>query len=211
MFDSIEFLCKAFTLLVLSVRKEAAPRRPRPAYNPMKKNARTGSRLFFIEFLIVIFFFLIISTVCLRLFVAARLTTQKASALSHAQQISSSIAELVEGGVNRADELPEYFPDDVYEVAPDSAAEGTAAISDKSDSTTASADASARTSVAFYYDREFTPCSKGSAFCTVTASLTISGSQKQVTIVTKDIDGTVIYELPVTFHVPAAKKETIGS
>ena len=175
----------------------------------MKKNARTGSRLFFIEFLIVIFFFLIISTFCLRLFVAARLTTQKASALSHAQQMASSIAELVEGGVTRADELPEYFPDDVYEVAPDSGAAETAATSAGSEST--SADASATTSVAFYYDREFTPCSKGGAFYTVTASLTLSGSQKQVTVVTKDADGTVIYELPVTFHVPATKKETIGS
>ena len=177
----------------------------------MKKNARTGSRLFFIEFLIVIFFFLIISTVCLRLFVAARLTSQKASALSHAQQISSSIAELVECGVTRTDELPEYFPDDVYEAAPDSAAEETAATSDGSESTAASADASATTSVAFYYDREFTPCSKSSAFYTVTASLTLSGSQKQVTIVTKDADGTVIYELPVTCHMPATKKETVGS
>lgn len=175
----------------------------------MKKNARTGSRLFFIEFLIVIFFFLIISTVCLRLFAAARLTTQKASALSHAQQISSSIAELVEGGVERADELPEYFPDDVYEVAPDSVAAETAATSAGLESTAASADASARTSVAFYYNREFTPCSKGSAFYTVTASLTLSGSQKQVTVVTKDADGTVIYELPVSFHVPATKKKPL--
>lgn len=177
----------------------------------MKKNARTGSRLFFIEFLIVIFFFLIISTVCLRLFVAARLTTQKASALSHAQQMSSSIAELVEGGVNRADELPEYFPDDVYETAPDSGAEKTLPASSSSESTAASAGASATTSVAFYYDREFTPCSKDSSFYTVTAALATSGSQKQVTVVTEDADGTVIYELPVSFHVPVTKKETIGA
>ena len=161
-----------------------------------------GSRLFFIEFLIVIFFFLIISTVCLRLFAAAHLTTRKASALSHAQQMASSIAELVEGGVTRADELPQYFPDTVYETSPDSVPSGTAATSADSESTT---------SVAFYYNREFTPCSKGSAFYTVTAVLTISGSQKQVSIVTKDADGTVIYELPVSFHVPTTKKETIGS
>lgn len=177
----------------------------------MKKNARTGSRLFFIEFLIVIFFFLIISTVCLRLFVAARLTTQKASALSHAQQMASSIAELVEGGVTRADELPEYFPDTVHEIAADSAAEKTTATSADSERTAASADASARTSITFYYDREFAPCSKDSAFYTVTAALTTSDSLKQVTVVTKDTDGTVIYELPVTFHVPMTKKETIGS
>lgn len=177
----------------------------RPACNSMKKNLRMGSRLFFIEFLIVIFFFLIISTVCLRLFAAAHLTTQKASALSHAQQMASSIAELVEGGVTRADELPQYFPDTVYEISPDSVPSETAATSADSESTAASADASSTTSVAFYYDRDFTPCSGGSAFYTVTAVLTISGSQKQVSIVTTDIDHTVIYELPVTFHIPVTK------
>lgn len=186
------------------------PRVLRPACNSMKKNARMGSRLFFIEFLIVIFFFLIISTVCLRLFAAAHLTTRKASALSHAQQMASSIAELVEGGVARADELPQFFPDDVYETSPDSVPSETAATSADSESTSTSADASSTTSVAFYYDRDFTPCSGGSAFYTVTAVLTISGSQKQVSIVTKDADGTVIYELPVSFHVPTTKKETIG-
>ena len=179
------------------------PRVLRPACNSMKKNPRMGSRLFFIEFLIVIFFFLIISTVCLRLFAAAHLTTRKASALSHAQQMASSIAELVEGGVTHADELPQYFPDSVPSE--------TAATSADSESTAASADASSTTSVAFYYDRDFTPCSDGSAFYTVTAVLTISGSQKQVSIVTTDADGTVIYELPVSFHVPTTKKETIGS
>lgn len=183
----------------------------RSACDFMKKNARTGSRLFFIEFLIVIFFFLIISTVCLRLFAAAHLTTRKVSALSHAQQMASSIAELVEGGVTRADELPQYFPGTVYETSPDSVPSGTAATSADSESTAASAKASSTTSVAFYYNREFTPCSKGSAFYTVTAVLTISGSQKQVSIVTKDADGTVIYELPVSVHVPTTKKETIGS
>lgn len=177
----------------------------RSACDFMKKNARTGSRLFFIEFLIVIFFFLIISTVCLRLFAAAHLTTRKASALSHAQQMASSIAELVEGGVTRADELPQYFPGTVYEISPDSVPSETAATSADSESTAASADASSTTSVVFYYDRDFTPCSGGSAFYTVTAVLTISGSQKQVSIVTTDRDHTVIYELPVTFHIPVTK------
>lgn len=173
----------------------------RPARNSMKKNARTGSRLFFIEFLIVIFFFLIISTVCLRLFAAARLTTQKAGALSHAQQTASSIAELVESGIDSAKELPEYFPDDVYEISDRT---GSADSSDiGSASSDAGSDAAATTtSIIFYYDRDFTSCSKEDAFYTVTASITVSGQQKQADIVAKDRDGAVIYELPVTFHVP---------
>ena len=113
--------------------------------------------------------------------------------------------------MTHADELPQYFPDSVYETSPDSVPSETAATSADSESTAASADASSTTSVAFYYDLDFTPCSGGSAFYTVTAVLTISGSQKQVSIVTKDADGTVIYELPVSVHVPTTKKETIGS
>ncbi len=62
----------------------------------MKKNNRTGSRLFFIEFLIVLFFFLIVSTVCLRMFARAHTITRRADALSHAQAAASSAAAVFE-------------------------------------------------------------------------------------------------------------------
>ena len=48
----------------------------------MKKQNRTGSRLFFIEFLIVLFFFLIVSAVCLKLFAHAHQITERAEAFS---------------------------------------------------------------------------------------------------------------------------------
>ena len=60
----------------------------------MKKNSGKGSRLFLIEFLIVLFFFLIISTVCLQLFVKAHLITRRSEALSHAQAAAASVAAL---------------------------------------------------------------------------------------------------------------------
>lgn len=65
----------------------------------MNKDNRTGSRLFFIEFLIVLFFFLIVSTVCLRLFARAHMITQRADALSHAQAAAASAAAAVEAAV----------------------------------------------------------------------------------------------------------------
>ncbi len=68
----------------------------------MKRNSRTGSRLFFIEFLIVLFFFLIISTVCLRLFAQAHSVTQHSEALSHAQVLASSVAAVIEEGKDAA-------------------------------------------------------------------------------------------------------------
>ena len=62
----------------------------------MKENKRTGSHLFFIEFIIVLFFFLIVSTVCLRLFARAHGITQRADALSHAQAAAASVAAAME-------------------------------------------------------------------------------------------------------------------
>lgn len=64
----------------------------------MKKQHSGNSRLFFIEFLIVLFFFLIISTVCLKLFVKAHQITQHAEDLSHAQTLAASAAELLLAG-----------------------------------------------------------------------------------------------------------------
>ena len=54
----------------------------------------SGTRLFFIEFLIVLFFFLIISTVCLRLFVQSHSMTKRTEELFQAQEAAASVAEL---------------------------------------------------------------------------------------------------------------------
>ena len=62
----------------------------------MKKQNRTGSRLFFIEFLIVLFFFLIVSAVCLKLFAHAHQITERAEALSRGQAFAASIVEVLE-------------------------------------------------------------------------------------------------------------------
>ena len=77
----------------------------------MKKNSGKGSRLFLIEFLIVLFFFLIISTVCLQLFVKAHLITRRSEALSHAQAAAASVAALIESGYNTPEKAASYFPE----------------------------------------------------------------------------------------------------
>ncbi|MCC8065673.1 MAG: hypothetical protein LIO94_01025 [Clostridiales bacterium] len=61
----------------------------------MRKENTGNSRLFFVEFLIVLFFFLIIGTVCLRIFAASHKITQNADALAHAQSYAASIAEVL--------------------------------------------------------------------------------------------------------------------
>ncbi len=59
------------------------------------QNQNQKSRLFFLEFLIVLFFFLIISTVCIRLFVQARKTSDSAEELARAQTLAASAAEIL--------------------------------------------------------------------------------------------------------------------
>ncbi len=75
----------------------------------MKRQTSGKSRTFFIEFLIVLFFFLIIGTVCLRVFVSAHQVTRDADALAHAQSTAASIAEVLEAG----EDIRDYFPDAV--------------------------------------------------------------------------------------------------
>lgn len=64
----------------------------------MHKKITENSRLFFIEFLIVLFFFLIISTICLKLFVQAHKITVDSENLSRAQSLAASAAELLLAG-----------------------------------------------------------------------------------------------------------------
>ena len=70
-----------------------------------KKKSTGNSRLFFIEFLIVLIFFLIISTVCLKLFVHAHKITEHADDLSHAQTMAASAAELLLAGYDKEETL----------------------------------------------------------------------------------------------------------
>lgn len=62
----------------------------------MRDQNRTGTRLFFIEFLIVLFFFFLVSTVCLKLFAAAHQLTRQSEALSQAQALAASAVETLE-------------------------------------------------------------------------------------------------------------------
>lgn len=83
----------------------------------MKKHSNGNSHLFFIEFLIVLFFFFIISTVCLKLFVHAFSITKSADTLSHAQSMAASAAELLLSGADSETAsscLSDLFPEEDY-------------------------------------------------------------------------------------------------
>lgn len=75
----------------------------------------SGTRWFFIEFLIVLFFFLIISTVCLRLFVQSHSMTKHTEELFQAQEAAASVAELLEAGGDSVSVLLTAYPEAVLD------------------------------------------------------------------------------------------------
>lgn len=186
----------------------------------MKKNNRTGSRLFFIEFLIVLFFFLIVSTVCLRMFARAHTITRRADALSHAQAAASSAAAVFENICTD----------------PDGATGGSdaQAILDLAAGLLPGAEVYTD-GLCIFYDGEFQPCAIEEAAYALTASVqpgetiyTLTdaaqpeettqaptdtsrpGTQETgVSIEVRDSSQTLIYELSASFHRPLTGKEAL--
>lgn len=144
---------------------------------PAKK---TGSRLFLTEFLIVLFFFLIVSTVCLKLFVRSHEITEGAAALSHGQTMAASAAAVLAECDGSAAALASYFP----------AAEISGEL------------------LTMYYDRDFQPCTAESAQYTMTVSTDCTDHQKRASIQFFSKDS-MIYELNVTAHQPLTREEVL--
>ena len=148
----------------------------------MRKKNKAGANLFFIEFIITLFFFLIVSTICIRVFVHSHIVTQNAEALSYAQTISSSIAEVIEGSEDPVKDLPVFFPE----------------IQNENDS--------------FFltYDKNFQLCDAADAFYSVVVAFTQEDQAKKAEISMIDRRQNVIYELSVHFHKPLSREEALA-
>lgn len=147
----------------------------------MNRNFRTGSRLFFTEFIIVLFFFLIISTVCLRLFTKAHLITMEANALSGAQTMAASVAAVMGNGDGSAQSVASYFPEAQVEGE----------------------------QLTLFFDRDFQPVlSEDPAIYTMTVLLDNS-REKAGLISVSDQKGNLLYELPVSIHRPLTREEAL--
>lgn len=164
------------------------------------------SRLFFIEFLIVLFFFLIVSTLCLRLFIYARQITDKAAALSHAQAEAASVAEIISASDGSMEDLLLHYP-------------GAASSDDTLTQT---------------FDRDFVPCTPEEGYYTMTVFLYSSGTATDgmtmnmarpgvpqtrildpVTEKNADIHITgrnqeELYTLSIAFHEPLTREEVLS-
>jgi hypothetical protein len=147
----------------------------------MNRNSRSGSRLFFIEFLIVLFFFLIISTVCLKLFSRAHQITARANALSGAQTTAASVAAVLSATDGPAEAVAAYFPD--------------AMVSD--------------TELSLFFDQDFQSLSDYSAAAYLMTVTFSDGTEKAAQITVTDYHHEVLYELPVSIHRPMTREEAL--
>ena len=148
----------------------------------MRKKYRTGPNLFFIEFIIALFFFLIVSTICVRVFVHAHLTTRDAEALSYAQTLASSIAETLEESGADKQALLHAFPQMREE----------------------------NSCFLLSYDREFQTCEPEKAFYTLTLRPEQDDHLIKADISVADKRGQLIYELSVQFHRPLTREEVLS-
>lgn len=155
----------------------------------MDRQAPGRSHLFFIEFLIVLFFFLIISTACLRVFAAAYKVTQNADALAHAQTTAASIAEVLEAG----EVIDDYFPEAVL---------------------ISSADEGLTRSYQITWDNDFAVCDAGSEAVCYTLSVQLDTNtdrhDQAISISCTDQTGETIYELSVTYHQALTREEALS-
>ena len=154
----------------------------------MKKQNRTGSRLFFIEFLIVLFFFLIVSAVCLKLFAHAHQITERAEALSRGQAFAASIVEVLEA------EAGDGTEEDLYCVLQKIWLEGNMETD----------------RFVLSYDRTFEICEPENAYYTAVVSVKTESESPAVTIRITDPANEVLYELSVQLHLPLTYKEVLS-
>lgn len=168
----------------------------------MKRNDRTGSHLFFIEFIIVLFFFLIVSTVCLRLFARAHGITAHADALSHAQAAAASVAAVVEevlpasdsgNAKNILESATQYLPDAALSALPD--------------------DPTGQDGLVIFYDKAFQTCTADDARYMLAATLAPADDsldgKSELSVSVTDYRHAPVYELSVILYRPTTREEAL--
>ena len=148
----------------------------------MRKKYRTGPNLFFIEFIIALFFFLIVSTICIRVFVHAHLTTLDAEALSFAQTVSSSVAEAIEASGGDEDALSAFLPQMRKE----------------------------NSCFLLSYDRNFQTCEPEKAFYTLTFQIEQEKQMNKADISVTDNRQHLVYRLSARFCRPLTREEVLS-
>ncbi len=133
----------------------------------MRCKANTRSSLFLMELIIAILFFSLASAVCLRMFAKSHELSTKASALNHAVNEASDLAESLRYDLIHGSDL-------------------------------------ASLDLVYYYDKNWNGCEEADAEAAYVMTADLHSSSDVLVdgfVAVSTLDGTVIYELPLTVYV----------
>lgn len=148
----------------------------------MKRSAGSRTRLFLLEFIIVLFFFMLVCAVCVRIFSLAELTSKKSKNLSISQNLAQSFAEAWKGSDGSFAEMKELLPELSF---------------------------SGQTFLA-WYDGSWQPCSAQEAVFSLEAPVEISSFLKKAALTIRDLKKEeTLFQLELCFYDPDTKKEGV--
>ncbi len=147
----------------------------------MRKSGQTRSSLFLIEFIIVLFFFMLVCTVCLRLFSLAELTSRESKNLSIAQNLAQSFAEALKGSDGSPEEMALLLPELTF----------------------------SKGEYLSWYDSGWQPCSQEEAVYSLEAPIEISHSLKTASLTIRDLKQEEdLFQLSLTFYNHPEKEDS---
>ena len=146
----------------------------------MKRSSPRRPSLFLIELIIVLFFFMLVCAVCLRLFALADLTSRESKDLSISQNLAQSFAEALKGSDGSPQEMIRLLPELSY-------------IGQQYRS---------------WYDSSWQPCSSEDAVYSLDAPVEISGSLKTAALTIRDLRREKdLFQLELTFYHQTGKED----
>lgn len=145
----------------------------------MKHIKGTKSSLFLIEFIIVLFFFLLVLSVCVQIFVKAYLISREAENLSHSQALAQSFAEALKGTDGSIDEMQTLLPELMLNGGDYHA----------------------------WYDKSWTPCSEREAAFLLAADMNVLATDKWAKLSIQQLsNGKYLFQSELHFHTPVSKE-----
>ncbi len=156
------------------------------------KNKARSSSLFLMELILAILFFSVASAVCVQIFVKSHMMSKDSSALNHAVNECTSMAEVLD----TADSIPEgiallktlypdgSFPEQGTETGTNDAAE-----------------------LFFYYDSRFEPCTEEAHNYTLSLHLSQEDDTLTARMDVTEASGESIYRLETKYHIARRKSD----
>ena len=145
----------------------------------MRHTRGTKSSLFLIEFMIVLFFFLLVTAICIQVFVRAYFFSRESENLSHAQTIVQSFAEALKGSDGSIDSMQELMPELSLNVGNYEA----------------------------WYDSQWEPCPEKEAAFLLSADMNVIATEKRADLSIQQLyNGEYLFEIQLHFHTPVSKE-----